>query len=169
MFSRGKLCSRKSGPQPSSGQTSAPSACWAQSPPLPPRRFSRSCTSGHTPVSSRMEMRHLCSYTAASESGPRRCLSGCCPPNEAQVAPVLHKTFLQLVPFRMLLLCSVPSTHYPLRRNARTVNKLHFCFGCPPALWVCLSILFIGTTVQRTTLSDLEVRLLFKVLISIAI
>lgn len=120
----------------------------------PPRRFSRSCTSGHTPVSSRMEMRHLCSYTVASESGPRRCLSGCCPRNEAQVAPVLHKTFLQSVPFRMLLLCSVPSTHYPypLRRNAQTASKLHFCSGCPPALWVCLSILFIGTTVQRTTL-----------------
>lgn len=126
VFSRGKLCCRKSDPQPRSGQTSAIFLLGTK-PTTAPRRFSRPCTSGHTPVPSHMEMRHLCSYTAASESGPRRCPSGCSPSgpqNEVQEQQhCLSKTFLQQVLFRclMLLLCSVvPSTHSPGSHRLQT-------------------------------------------------
>lgn len=128
-------------------------------PTTAPRRFSRPCTGGHTPVPRHMEMRHLCSYTAASESGPRGCPSGCSPSgprNEVQEQQhCLPKTFLQQVLFPMLDASALPCSQYPLPRNAQTTNRLHFCSGWPPALWAvaCLSILFVDTIAQRTILS----------------
>lgn len=83
-------------------------------PTTTPRLFPRPCNSGYTSVPSHMEMRYLCSYASASESGPSGCPSGCGPQSEVlELHTVLLKMFLLLLKpvllFGLLLICSVPS------------------------------------------------------------
>lgn len=95
---------------------------WAQSPPLPPRHFTRPCTRGHTPLPSHMEMRYLCSYAAASKNGPTGCQVGVF--LRVFEATVLPKTFLLLkrtLLFGLLLFCSVPN---PQRRSCEQTSLL---------------------------------------------
>jgi hypothetical protein len=172
MFSRGKLCCRKSDPQPRSGQTSATS----------PVGFKV-----HHCLQAFLQTLHPQPHSSAYGKETSLFLFSCIwkwskemlkwvlPLEWDSGATALPKTFLQLVFFRMLLLCYAVSPPPP---PLPTPQELTNCKQASFLLWLgsrtlccvaCLSILFIGITAQRTIISDLEVRILFKVLISIAI